>query len=200
MSQPGDTELFATARFRVRRLDTHDLVALQQLFDANPDYFLIVNGRRPRADEAQSEFTEMPPPALPHGQRWFAGAFDARGALQSVLHFVSDLMAPGVWHIALFFIATPLHGTGAARELYGALETWMAGAGAQWIRLGVVAGNAKAERFWARMGYTQTRVRLGVDTGGKINDMRILVKPLRGEPLARYLQRVARDHPDSPLP
>lgn len=200
MSQPDATELFATPRFVVRILNAHDLAALQQLFDASPDYFMIVHGRRPRADEAQMEFAEMPPSTLPHGQRWFAGAFDTRGVLQGVLHFVSDLMASGVWHIALFFIATPLHGTGAARELYGALEAWMAAAGAHWIRLGVVAGNAKAERFWARMGYTQTRVRRGVDTGGKINDMRILVKALRGEPLARYLQSVARDNPDSPLP
>lgn len=200
MSQPGTTELFATPRFVVRRLHAHDLAALQRLFDASPDYFMVVHGRRPRTDEAQMEFAEMPPSTLPHGQRWFAGAWDAHGTLQGVLHFVADLMAPGVWHIALFFIATPLHGTGAARELYGALEAWMAAAGAHWIRLGVVSGNAKAERFWARMGYTQTRVRQGMDTGGKINDMRILVKALRGEPLARYLQSVARDNPDSPLP
>jgi hypothetical protein len=124
MSQPGTAELFATPRFVVRRLHAHDLAALQRLFEASPDYFMVVHGRRPRTDEAQMEFAEMPPSTLPHGQRWFAGAWDAHGTLQGVLHFVADLMAPGVWHIALFFIATPLHGTGAARELYGALEAW----------------------------------------------------------------------------
>lgn len=201
MNEPAAPALvFQTQRFAVRNLSPPDLVELQALFEENPDYFIAVNARRPRADEAEVEFSEMPPPFLSHTQRWFAGVFDQAGAMQGVLHFVSDLMAPSVWHIALFFLSTPLHGSGAAREIYVELESWMHCSGAAWIRLGVVAGNARAERYWERMGYTQTRLRKGVDTGGKINDVRMLVKALAGGSVEQYLALVARDNPDAPLP
>jgi GNAT superfamily N-acetyltransferase len=192
--------VFQSEHFVVRNLAPADLPELQALFEQNPDYFMTVNARLPFADEAEAEFHEMPPAHLPHGQRWFAGVYDGTGTLQGVLHWVSDLIAPSVWHVALFFLATPLHGTGAAREIYGALESWMQRSGAVWIRLGVVAGNGRAERFWDRMGYVQTRVRAAVDTGGRINDVRMLLKPLRGGSIAQYLKLVPRDAPDSELP
>jgi len=192
--------VFQTPRFAIRTLSAPDLVELQVLFDANPDYFLVVNGRRPHADEAQTEFNEMPPSFLSYSQRWFAGIYDRPGALQGVLHLVSDLMAPRVWHIAFLFLSAPLRGTGAAHEVYAELESWVRRSGASWIRLGVVSGNPRAERFWARMGYTRTRLRERVDTGGKINDVRMLVKPLSGGSLEQYFALVPRDSPDSPSP
>lgn len=192
--------LFSTPRFSARELAAHEVPLLQALFVANPEYFLTVNGRRPHPDEAQVEFDEMPPPHLGFTRRWFLGLFDAAGALQGVAIVVSDLSAPTVWHVALFLVATPLHGTGAARELYAALEAWMAACGACWLRLGVVAGNARAEAFWQRCGYAQVRQRPGVDTGGRINTIRVLVKPLHGGTLDAYLETVPRDRPDSTLP
>lgn len=195
-----DKAVFQTQHFSVRKLLPADLPGLQALFEANPAYFQAVNDRLPFADEAEVEFAEMPPAHLPHGERWFAGIFDLSGSLQGVLHCVADLAAPGVWHIALLFLATPLHGSGAAHEIHAELVTWMQRCGARWIRLGVVAGNARAERFWQRLGYLPTRVRAGVDTGGKVNDVRMLVKPLAGGNLAQYLALVPRDHPDSALP
>ena len=43
-----------------------------------------------------------------------------------------------------------------------------------------VAGNARAERFWEKMGYVEVRKRLAVPMGAKVNDLRVLVKPLAG--------------------
>ncbi len=76
----------------------------------------------------------------------------------------------------------------------------MGRAGARWLRLGVVEGNASAERFWARQGFQQVRTRAGVDTGGRVNTLRVLVKPLAAEPLAAYLALLPRDQPGSGLP
>lgn len=196
---PG-APLFASAHFAARGLVEADLPRLQALFEANPEYFVAVSGRPPGPDAARVEFDDRPPPHLPWTRRWFLGLHDGAGAMVGVADVVSDLSAPGVWHIALFLLATPLHGTGAAHEVYAALEGWIAGSGARWLRLGVVRGNARAERFWQGRGYRETRVRGGVDTGGRVNDVRVMVKALAGGTLAEYRDLVARDRPDSPLP
>jgi ribosomal protein S18 acetylase RimI-like enzyme len=72
----------------------------------------------------------------------------------------------------------------------------MKGGGAQWARLGVVAGNARAEKFWERLGYVEVRRRRGVQMGRRTHDVRVMVKPLAGGRFAQYLSLVARDRPD----
>ena len=108
---------------------------------------------------------------------------------------VADFIAAHVWHIGLFIVATALHGSGVAHALYRELERWMVGQGAEWIRLGVVAGNTRAERFWERCGYVQVRERGPLQMGKKTNLVRVMVKPLAGGSLDAYLALVARDRP-----
>ena len=194
--------LFQAARLAAHPLAPHQLPLLQALFDANPLYFQAVNGRAAHPDEARQEFDELPPPHLPFTRRWFLGLFDRPphgDALQGVAVAVQDLCAPGVWHIALYLLATAWHGSGAAADTYRAWEAWMAGQGARWLRLGVVVGNTRAERFWRAQGYTALRRRDGVDTGGRINSVQVLAKPLAGGSIDDYLALVPRDHPDSAL-
>lgn len=194
---------FEAAGLHARELRAGEVPQLQALFDANPEYSLAVNGRLPRADEAQVEFDEMPPPHLSFSRRWLLGLFSADGVLAGVAIVVADLPAPGVWHIGLYLLATRLRGAGVGHAVYAALEHWVRGQGAQWMRLGVVVGNDVAERFWARQRYTEVRQREGVDTGGRINTVRVMVKPLGQcglDGLDRYLALVPRDAPGSALP
>lgn len=192
--------LFSTDALSARELRADDVPQLQALFDANPQYFQTVNGRPANPDEAQAEFDELPPPHLSYSRRWFAGLFERDGGLAGVAIVVADLGAPGVWHVALFLLATRLHGAGVARPAFDALEAWARAAGARWLRLAVVVGNTRAERFWSACGFVETRVRHGIDTGGRINDARVMVKPLGDAGLAAYLERMPRDRPDSELP
>ena len=191
---------FESASYVGRELGAADIASLQALFDANPEYSVLVSGRRPHADEAQVEFDEQPPPDMRFRSRWLTGFFDREGELVGVSNVLTDFLADGVWHIGLFLVATRLHGRGAAIELCDALEAAMAAGGARWIRLGVVIGNERADRFWARRGYREVRVRHGIDVGGRINDVRVLVKPLKGGALDDYLALVERDRSDSPKP
>jgi GNAT superfamily N-acetyltransferase len=192
--------LFESSGHYGRELAASEVPLLQELFEANPEYFILVNGRRPNADEAQVEFDELPPAHLTYNKRWFLGLFDRARDLAGVAVVVSDFCATGVWHIALLLLATRLHGRGAAGSIYDALEVWMRRQGAKWLRLGVVEGNARAERFWAKCGFCEVRTRLGVDTGGRVNNVRVLVKSLDTAAISGYLNRVPRDQPDSRLP
>jgi GNAT superfamily N-acetyltransferase len=171
---------------------------LQHFFEANPEYFLAVNGQGPGADEALEEFHSVPPAGWPYTRKWSIGFVDTTGSLIGMADVVSDLLAPGVWHIGLMIVATRIHGTGAGPSLYVQLERWARDSGAHWLRLGVVEGNARAERFWSRCGFAEVRKRGGVVMGRRVNTVRVLVKPLAGGTLPGYPTSVTRDRPESP--
>ena len=73
----------------------------------------------------------------------------------------------------------------------GPAATGRAGCG-----LGVVQGNARAERFWESMGYIQVRTREGVAMGKLTNTLRVMVKPLHGQTIEEFLALVPRDRPE----
>lgn len=191
---------FQTSRHRARELAADDLPCVQALFEANPAYFELVSSAPPRADEARQEFDDLPPEHLSYGRRWFLGFFADGDLLQGVAIVLRDLGAPGVWHIALFLWDSALHGSGAAAESHAALQAWAEAQGARWLRLGVVIGNTRAERFWHGQGYRRVRHRSGVPAGERTNTVSVLVKALQQQPLHEYLALVPRDHPDSTLP
>ena len=188
--------------WRLRDLVESDLPALQRFFDENPDYFVAVNGEPPHADEAEREFRDAPPAGMAYREMRLLGFFaddgGREGELVAMATVVGDFIAEHVWHLGLFIVATALHGSGAAHAMYRELEDWMVERGAHWIRLGVVVGNARAERFWERAGYLEVRRRGPVRMEQRLNLLRVLVKPLDGREIAPYLALVARDRPDAP--
>jgi hypothetical protein len=88
--------------------------------------------------------------------------------------------------------------SGDAHALYRGLEAWAVSNGAAWLRLGVVQGNARAERFWQSLGYVQTRTRGGVQIGRQTNTLRVMFKPFANGTQESYLLLVPRDRPEAP--
>jgi GNAT superfamily N-acetyltransferase len=169
---------------------------LQRFFDANPLYFLSVNGEPAQPGEAHEEIHGALPAGWPYTKKWVVGYVGTNGSLAAMANVVSDLLAPSVWHISTFIVATSRHGTGDAQVLYLSLESWALRCGARWLRLGVVRGNARAERFWEREGFVQTRLRTGVVMGKLTNTLRVMFKPLAGGSMEQYLTLVGRDRPE----
>lgn len=170
---------------------------LQRFFEANPLYFVAVNGEPATPNEAHEEIRGELPSGWPYTKKWLVGYVDDKNALVAMAIVVSDLLAASVWHVGLFIVATSRHGTGLAQELYEGLEAWAAANGATWLRLGVVKGNARAERFWERQGFIQVRLWHDVKMGRLTNTLRTMVKPLTGESIEIYLSRVERDRPEA---
>ena len=192
------TTLFETATGRAVELGDNDIPSLQRFFERNPAYFLSVNGEGPTADEAENELHAPLPDGWSFTWKRSIGFLDHRDQLIGMANVVADLLARGVWHIGFFIVATHLQGTGTARALHQSLERWAAAQRARWLRLGVVKGNARAERFWTQCGYVDLRIREGVPMGKRVNDVRVMAKALTGATLADYLAVVPRDHPDHP--
>ncbi len=182
--------------FRAVELADDDIPLLQSFFEANPAYFVAITGQPPRSIEAHEEFHEPLPAGMSSTKRWLIGLVDEAGDMVGMANVTSDLIVDRVWHIGLFVIASSLHGSGAAQTFHAQLESWMRAEGAQWIRLGVVEGNARAERFWESMGYIEARKRTGVEMGNLVNTLRVMMKPLAGGTRDEYLALVARDRPE----
>jgi GNAT superfamily N-acetyltransferase len=187
------TTLFTTGVYRAVELGTGDIPRLQRFFELNPEYFFAVNGQPPNPDEAHEEVHGALPDGWPFTKKWIIGFVDEAGSLIGMANVVSDLLAPTVWHIGLFMVATRLHGGGAAQALYQQLECWALGLGAQWLRLGVVQGNPRAERFWERCAFVEVRLLREVEMGKLVNTLRVMAKPLAAGTLPEYLALVTRD-------
>ncbi|MGA2550314.1 MAG: GNAT family N-acetyltransferase [Burkholderiaceae bacterium] len=197
MNPSRDAELFRAGSLLAVELGSEDLDRLQTFFEKNPEYFLAVTGQPPSASEAEEEFQALPPGDWPYTKKWMVGFVDETATLVGMAVVISDLLASGVWHIGLFVIATNLHGSGAARSLYQHLENWVRHAGGGWLRLGVVEGNARAERFWERAGFVELRKRRDRVMGTRTNTVRVMVKPLGTAPLEEYFSLVERDRRES---
>ena len=189
--------LFTAGSFRAFEMGVTDIPVLQRFYESNPEYHLIVGGQAPGPKEARDEFDSLPPAEWPFEKRWMLAFVDGNDSMVGMASVVSDLFAQGIWHIGLFVVATSLHGHGAAHELYGRLESWMRDNGARWLRLGVVEGNARAERFWEKSGYVDVRKRHGVEIGRRVCTLRVMAKPLASGDWSEYLAVVARDRPES---
>lgn len=171
-------------------------VLLQRFFDASPLYFVSVHGEPALPGEAHDEIHDALPAGWPYTKKWVVGYVGEDGSLAAMANVVSDLLAPSVWHIGTFIVATSRHGKGDAQVLYRSLESWALRSGACWLRLGVVRGNARAERFWEREGFSQARLRPGVEMGKLTNTLRVMFKPLAGGSREQYLALVNRDRPE----
>lgn len=170
--------------------------SLQRFFEANPEYFLSVTGRPAQPGDARDELHETLPDGWQYAAISILGWAKPSGELVAMANVVSDLFAPGIWHLNTFIVETARHGNGDAHSIYRDIERWAIAGGATWLRLGVVLGSTRAERFWERQGYLQTRLRHGVEMGGRVNTLRVMCKPLAQGSLAQYLQLVARDRPE----
>jgi GNAT superfamily N-acetyltransferase len=181
-------------------LGTDDAPALQAFFEANPLYFEAVDGQPPQPGEGLAEITDRPPEGMVWRRAWALGFLDAGGQIAAMAGVIADLMAEGTWHVGIFIVATARHGSGEAHAIYRAIEDWARANGARWMRLGVVVGNARAERFWLRCGFVELRQREGLKMGRLTQTVRVMLKPLTELPIESYLALVERDRPESTAP
>ena len=189
--------LFSIDDFAVRRLTRTAAPSLQALFDASAADFTFIDGQPLSPDAAHQYFDEFPPPHIRFTELVHAGVFDSQDELKGHLLVVSDLFARSVWQIGAFLLEERLRGTGVAPRIHTALEEWAKANGARWIRVAVTAGHARAERFLAKCGYKQVRLKTRLNAAGRAIETRILIKALAAGSDSEYLALVPFDDPAS---
>jgi len=194
----AEEALFVAGPYCAVELAAADIPEFQRFYETNPEYFRIALGEDPQPNAAAETFHGVPPDDMPFTRKWMMAFRDEAGAIAGIADVLEDLIADDVWHVGLFIVATKLQGSGAARLMYEALEAWMRAGGARWSRLGVVVGNARAERFWESAGYRDVRTRDGVRMGERVNRLRVMMKPLAGGAVNEYLELVPRDQEGAP--
>ena len=170
---------------------------LQKFFDDNPDYFIKVSGETATPNEAYETIHDGPPSDWNYSKKIVIGYINKANRIVAIVDVIQDLLAPNVWHIGLFMMDSTRYGTGDAQAIFLGIESWAVKNGAQWLRLGVVLGNSRAESFWKSMGFIETRTREGVEMGQKLNTIRVMFKPLCGGTVTEYLSLVERDRPEN---
>lgn len=169
---------------------------LQKFFNDNPAYFLATSGAPASPDAAWEEITEPVPAEFSYTKKWVVGNIDTKGSLAAMANIITDLPVTAVFHVGTFIVATAHHGKVLAQTLYRGLESWAVGNGAAWMRLGVVEGNIRAERFWVSQGFIPVRRRSGILMGARSVTVQAMFKPLAAGTLEQYLALVARDRSD----
>ena len=193
--QPTDLPASGITGLRTIELTAGSEPVRQRFFEANPLYFLAVNAEPAQPTEAHEEIHGELPAVWCFTRKWVFGYANAQGAVVAMSNIVSDLLAPSVWHIGIFIVETLRHGNGDGQALYRELEAWAVSNGASWLRLGVVQGNARAERFWHSQGFVEVRTGEGVQMGKLTNTLRVMVKARSAPPLENYLSLIPRDRP-----
>jgi len=179
----------------VIELTTQHVSLLQRFFDCNPEYFMATSGEPAGPNEAADEISSQLPDGMPHTKKWVFGYIDERGELAAMANVITDLMASTVHHIGTFIVATERHGTGDAQKIYRALEQWACGIGGAWMRLGVVTGNVRAERFWRAQGYLDAKQKHGYQMGNRTVVVQVMYKPIQHGSTIEYFDVVPTDRP-----
>lgn len=185
--------IVANSAIHADELYSTDAAELQSFFDRNTEYFLICHGEPARPDEAAKELELKLPDGLACNKQWFIAFREQGVGLIAVEHVVKDLFSEGVWHIGLLLLDACRHGKGDAQLIYAATEQWAVTQGARWLRIGVVADNLKAKRFWESRGFSSVYERKSVVMGLKKNTIFTMIKALSGATIPQYLELVDRD-------
>lgn len=184
--------LFITPRYRAIELAINDIGLVQTFYRENPEFWVTVANKTPSDQIARDEFFATGNPSVPRGKKWRIGFFDGNNALVAISYIFSDFFAKNVWHIELFIVATALHGTGASREIYDQLESWVLHQNGCGLRLGVADGHTKARRFWEKNGYMPLGKWKGGAAGVSLT-IQLMVKLLKNISLREYFERVPND-------
>ncbi|HYR10619.1 MAG TPA: GNAT family N-acetyltransferase [Longimicrobium sp.] len=129
---------------------------MQDLYERCSDYHELEEGIPTRAGAGEHLLTSLPPGKTP-ADKHVLGVHAPQGGLVGVLDLIHDYPGEGDWWIGLLMLDPSARAAGLGTRLFRALEGAIAAAGGTAIHLCVLEHNARAERFWRSLGFTELR-------------------------------------------
>jgi len=135
---------------------------VQTLFEADPNYFEIVEGAPPGPTEFQNLITELAP-GKSIEDKFVYCVFGVDERIAAVIDITRNYPEEGIWFVGLLFVARDVRGQGFGSRLVEAICVHTAEEGGHATRIAVAEENSGAMRFWQRAGfhtlYSATRER-----------------------------------------
>ncbi len=144
--------LFSTGSDTAFSLMPEDMPALQALLERSSDYFYLVEGGPPKPDDAFILAKDCPP-GWTVDDKFLIGINDPENNLVAVIEGTRGYPREGIFWIGLMLVDPSRRSQGLGERIYRGFEGWARLQGVKQIRLGVVACNEKALRFWKRIGF-----------------------------------------------
>jgi GNAT superfamily N-acetyltransferase len=148
--------------YNVRRTIEADEAGIQELFEADPDYFEIVQGAPPGPSEFQSLILELAP-GKTYDDKFVYTILDADEKISAVVDIHRNYPEDDIWFVGLLFVARDLRRTGLGGRLVEAICSHVAAHDGHAVRIAVAKKNRPAIRFWVHVGfrwlYTAERTR-----------------------------------------
>jgi GNAT superfamily N-acetyltransferase len=130
-----------------------DAPALQRLYEACTDYFLLSEGTPPRASAAADEFGNLPP-GVPASAKFVFALPAQDGSTPAVLlEGLRNHPQPRVWYIGLLLVQPRLRSAGLGSRVFAEFESLARRCGALELHLCVFDASPSALRFWQRNGF-----------------------------------------------
>ena len=132
--------------FTVRAFEARDVLALQVLFDEDPEHFALV-GRTFPVEEVRDA---LPPGRSPDDK--FLFVLERDGCVEGMIDLIRGYPEPHIWHLGFIFLSKRVRG-GAGRRCLRGLYDWVRAQGGTVIRLGVAEPNARAHHLYVTEGF-----------------------------------------------
>lgn len=171
--KPSEDVVIQSESYVLAHIAPEEGDALQAVIEKCTDYFELVTGLPPGPAEANSTFMVVPE-GKGYEDKLLLGIYKD-GQLVGYLDVIRDYPQHGTWSLGLMMLIPECRNRGLGRQVYQSFERWAASQGAVQMRLGVVAQNTGAYRFWQRLGF-DTVERKRMTFGRQENDVSVMVK------------------------
>ena len=145
--------------------DPADLISLQRLYSAAPDYFHIVYGKAPDPNEAQETFTSLPPGYSLKNKTVFG--FFIHDELIGVADLLNGYPETGILWIGLLLFSEKHQRKGYGRMALEIIYSFALQQKCSSVRLAVIATNNQAHDFWLNRGFVEINRKTIPDVTGE---------------------------------
>lgn len=165
MSQPADLAVDGLA---LRRAVPADVAEIQAVLEDDPATWELLEGAPLVPDEAALMLTLVPPSGTLDNKHLFV----ADGAC--VIDLYAGYPAPHIWYLGLIFLTRAARGHGLGTRALVSLAAYSRAHGGTALRLGVVAQNTAARRFYDRLGFRHVFSKQRPTPSGGLTDLDVL--------------------------